>query len=197
LRDGPFLRRRNRDGFLDPFRRAQPPLQRRRPRRRLLLAHRCERYIEQVEADGLDLEIVDIVLTQSRAQHVPKHHGRSRQQPVGCERGITAPVELFRREFVAKPQDQRAIADAARIADPVGRVGGDVHGMAGRADHLPPRRVMLGEHAGQWQHNRVAILSLDVTAGIRNPAGLEQADLQGRALEHGLTGDVQGKIHVS
>jgi hypothetical protein len=61
--------------------------------------------------------------------------------------------------------------------------------MAGRADHLPSGRIVLGEYAGERQHHGIAILLLDIAASIRHPAGLEQADLQVLAFKQCFTAD--------
>ena len=137
---------------------------------------------------------VDPATIEARAQEVAQHHGGSRQQPVRCEPGLAAPVDLFRRKLVAKAKDQGAVADGAGKTDPIGGVGSDEHGVAGRADRLPAGRVVLAKHTGQRQHHRVAILPLDIATGFRDPAGLEQSDLQAVAVEQGLPGNLHGDI---
>ena len=189
----PLVRRCYRNGFLDSLQRPHPPRQRRWPHVGFLPAQRIERHVEQVETDRLDFEIIALALPQPRAEQVAQHHGGSRQQPVRGKPRVAVPVDMIRRKLVAKAQGQRAVANASGKADTVGRVGRNEHGMAGRADHLPPRRIVLGEHAGQRQHHGGAILPLDIAAGIGHRARLEQADLQGRAFEQGFAGDWQGE----
>jgi hypothetical protein len=84
---------------------------------------------------------------------------------------------------VIEAQRKRTIADRARIADAIGRVRGDQHRMARRADDVPAGRVVARKHAADRQHHDMRALPLDLAACVGGRARPEHPDVQGVACE--------------
>ena len=188
----PFARRRQCDGFLHALQRARPPDLSLGSQGRFTVAHRFERHVEEIEPERLGLEFISLRALQPGPQQVAQHHGPGWQQALRCQGFTVAARELFRRQILAKPQGDGAVADRAGKADPERRIGGKEYGVARRADDMPAGCVMLGKYAADRQCDRVQVLPLDVAARGGCRTGLEQADLQRRAFKQCFTADFQG-----